>query len=258
MPNSGVGKSKPIFFRAVHTKTRWRKARHETLTNARSLGTRSARALFRGENDAIDLGKHGQPLYVVIWADGATSGEVLKPDALSDHGFRAETVTQEAIRRWESSGGASDDELEAYFDIGSHIEEAAPQVREHEAPSAMPESVEALEALLQAAVSASRALSQAARRKRLESASPVPRQIQVQATAFVRNADVIVEVLERARGQCESCQDAAPFLRMSDGSPYLEVHHIVPLARGGHDTVANAQALCPTCHRRIHFGNHAT
>lgn len=250
---------KPILFRAVHTRTRWRKARHETLANARSIGNRSARALFRGENDAIDREKHGEPLYVVIWADGAACGEVLKPDALSDRGFRTELVALEDIRRWENARGVADEELEGYFSgLGRVAEIAPPEAPTHRTPFVIPESAEQLEALLQAAIRESRAGSSEARRRRLESADPEPRRIQVQTTAFLRNADVIVEVLERAAGQCESCGEAAPFLRASDGSPYLEVHHIVPLARGGHDRVANAQALCPTCHRRLHFGNRAT
>jgi len=34
----------------------------------------------------------------------------------------------------------------------------------------------------------------------------------------------------------------------------LEVHHKVPLAEGGDDTVENAIALCPNCHRHAHYG----
>ncbi|MDH7515993.1 MAG: HNH endonuclease, partial [Bacteroidota bacterium] len=65
---------------------------------------------------------------------------------------------------------------------------------------------------------------------------------------------VIAEVLARANGICESCRQPAPFRRASDGSPYLEVHHRVWLSRGGEDTVSNAVALCPNCHRRMHYG----
>lgn len=36
--------------------------------------------------------------------------------------------------------------------------------------------------------------------------------------------------------------------------PTLEVHHLRRLADGGSDTVANAVALCPNCHREIHYG----
>ena len=33
-----------------------------------------------------------------------------------------------------------------------------------------------------------------------------------------------------------------------NGKPYLEVHHIIQLAKGGPDTIKNAVALCPNCH----------
>ncbi len=41
----------------------------------------------------------------------------------------------------------------------------------------------------------------------------------------------------------------------SDKTPYLEVHHRIPLAKKGEDTVANAIALCPNCHRKSHYGD---
>ncbi|MEQ1936169.1 MAG: HNH endonuclease [Fimbriimonadaceae bacterium] len=43
--------------------------------------------------------------------------------------------------------------------------------------------------------------------------------------------------------------------KKDDGRNFLEVHHVVPLAEGGDDTMANAAALCPMCHRELHFGN---
>ena len=73
-------------------------------------------------------------------------------------------------------------------------------------------------------------------------------------TAYKRNADVIVEVLIRAKGSCEQCKSKAPFSKKSDGTPYLEVHHKVQLSNGGDDTVENAIALCPNCHRERHYG----
>jgi 5-methylcytosine-specific restriction endonuclease McrA len=76
----------------------------------------------------------------------------------------------------------------------------------------------------------------------------------VTTTVFRRNPDVIAEVLERANGVCQRCQEAAPFRRASDSSPYLEVHHTIPLADGGDDAVDNALALCPNCHREMHYG----
>jgi hypothetical protein len=38
---------------------------------------------------------------------------------------------------------------------------------------------------------------------------------------FLRNPDVIAEVLYRADGKCEKCNKDAPFIRKSNGSPYL-------------------------------------
>ena len=101
-------------------------------------------------------------------------------------------------------------------------------------------------------IAASRALSGGDRAKKLAAATKVPERIQVISVGFRRNADVIVTVLVRAKGFCEKCKAKAPFLRRSDGSPYLEVHHGVPLSQGGEDTVANATALCPNCHRETH------
>ena len=93
----------------------------------------------------------------------------------------------------------------------------------------------------------------AARHKRLEAAPVKPVRVPVTTTAFIRNADVIAEVLSRANGTCELCHQAAPFKRRSDGTPYLEVHHKVRLADDGEDTVENAIALCPNCHRKEHY-----
>jgi hypothetical protein len=92
------------------------------------------------------------------------------------------------------------------------------------------------------------------RAKRLASAPPFPAFRAVTVREFVRNEDVVAEVLYRAHGRCGSCRKPAPFKRTRDGSPYLEVHHKIPLADDGEDTVQNAIALCPNCHRKFHFG----
>ncbi len=102
----------------------------------------------------------------------------------------------------------------------------------------------------QAAIDAERE----ARLKRLQTAPKYPPKIQVVSTAYIRNPDVVAEVLFRAKGRCEKCHADAPFLKKKDNSPYLEVHHRRPLADGGEDTVQNARALCPNCHRESHYG----
>lgn len=92
------------------------------------------------------------------------------------------------------------------------------------------------------------------RRRRLAEAPRRPVARTVEVRVFDRNPDVVAEVLARAAGNCEHCRSFAPFRRASDGTPYLEVHHLVHLANGGDDTVENAVALCPNCHRQKHYG----
>ena len=89
---------------------------------------------------------------------------------------------------------------------------------------------------------------------RIEQTSKIPEQIQITSVGFKRNADVITEVLLRANGICEKCNNNAPFIRKKDNSPYLEVHHTITLSNGGEDSIENAIAICPNCHRELHFG----
>lgn len=67
-----------------------------------------------------------------------------------------------------------------------------------------------------------------------------------------RDAGVVVWVLQQANDICELCDSQAPFMR-SDGTPYLEVHHVDPLGENGPDIIENAVALCPNCHRAVHY-----
>ncbi|GKW19628.1 hypothetical protein PEC302107_13570 [Pectobacterium araliae] len=96
--------------------------------------------------------------------------------------------------------------------------------------------------------------SSATRKKRLSVSSKHPEKRLIYIEFFVRNPDVVAEVLLRADGKCERCSSDAPFLRRRNNTPYLEVHHKIPLAEGGEDTVENAIALCPNCHRYLHYG----
>lgn len=71
-------------------------------------------------------------------------------------------------------------------------------------------------------------------------------------TRFVRDPEVVAWILEKAGGICEVCALPAPF-EDKHGDPYLEVHHVRPLADGGPDQADNAIAVCPNCHRRMHY-----
>ena len=75
----------------------------------------------------------------------------------------------------------------------------------------------------------------------------------VTTTRHNRNPAVSEWVLNQSDGVCESCGKIAPFCK-DDGSPFLEVHHLKRLADGGSDTVSNTVAICPNCHRELHYG----
>ena len=112
---------------------------------------------------------------------------------------------------------------------------------------------EAVEASFQAQVNESLLSTPEELTRRLAQSSDTPARVAVSSFVFTRNADVVAMVLMQAKGNCHACGAAAPFLRRSDGTPYLEVHHRTPLAEGGKDNVANAVALCPNCHRKAHY-----
>lgn len=75
-----------------------------------------------------------------------------------------------------------------------------------------------------------------------------------QISDFVRDPYIIAAALARAQDQCEIPNCTSQLFQRDDNRSYLEVHHIVPLGEGGDDSLINAAALCPSCHRELHFG----
>jgi len=80
-----------------------------------------------------------------------------------------------------------------------------------------------------------------------------PLKISMTIEVIERDEEVKKWVLKHSNGICGCCNKNAPFDKKGN-EPYLEVHHIIPLAEEGPDTVENAVALCPNCHREIHHG----
>ncbi len=80
-----------------------------------------------------------------------------------------------------------------------------------------------------------------------------PGRVNAVRTLYERDPNVVAWVLLQAGQTCECCNEKAPFDK-DDGSPFLEVHHVRPLGEGGPDTVNNAIACCPNCHRMLHRG----
>lgn len=84
--------------------------------------------------------------------------------------------------------------------------------------------------------------------------NPTPKRSTSQVTVYERSPAVKAWVLKHAGPYCEACHAVAPF-EVQPGIPYLEVHHVKPLSENGEDTIENAVALCPNCHRRCHFSH---
>jgi 5-methylcytosine-specific restriction endonuclease McrA len=97
-------------------------------------------------------------------------------------------------------------------------------------------------------------LSKEERIKKIMNYPKIPKKVIIKSYEYIRNPLVVIEALERANGKCEKCHKNAPFLRNKDSTPYLEVHHKIPLSQNGEDTLKNVLALCPNCHREEHFG----
>lgn len=83
-----------------------------------------------------------------------------------------------------------------------------------------------------------------------------PQKYQKFGTVYERDVRVAAKTLKFANGKCELC-DKPTFLK-KNGKPFLEVHHVLPLSQEGSDTVTNTVALCPNCHKELHFGAQST
>jgi len=81
-----------------------------------------------------------------------------------------------------------------------------------------------------------------------------PKSITIETKVYERKPEIVAWILDNAKGICEGCNMPSPFNRHKDSSPYLEVHHVRQLSHDGEDTIYNAVALCPNCHKEAHFG----
>jgi 5-methylcytosine-specific restriction protein A len=88
-------------------------------------------------------------------------------------------------------------------------------------------------------------------------ANSIPRIVERTTTSFERSPLIRAWVLKNAEGRCEACNAISSF-KTSDEEFYLEIHHMKPLSVKGTDSVTNAVALCPNCHRRLHYSSDKT
>ena len=137
--------------------------------------------------------------------------------------------------------------------VGSNVEqliraaltERGVQLGDPTAPTADEETLERRAAALQ-------------KQKRKEPPKGIlkPKRVPSSSTVYVRDPEVRAWVRNDAEGHCEGCGEPAPFQKL--GLPFLEVHHVKPLAEKGSDRITNAVALCPNCHRSCHHSDEKT
>lgn len=84
--------------------------------------------------------------------------------------------------------------------------------------------------------------------------NPKPQKTTI-VTQYSRDPEVTTFAKMLADGVCELCENPAPFA--TDDGPFLEVHHLIPMSEGGPDTPDNVVALCPNCHRSLHYAKDA-
>ena len=84
-----------------------------------------------------------------------------------------------------------------------------------------------------------------------------PRSATTTTTVFDRDARIVALAKKRAAYRCEVRACTPPLFKKSDGTSYVEVHHIIMLADGGRDEPENVACLCPNHHRELHYGVNA-
>lgn len=100
---------------------------------------------------------------------------------------------------------------------------------------------------------------------------PKPKKNTVSSESYIRDPKEIEKVLQMSGYKCEiglmlsqKCGDKnilkqhESFSKDKNGTPYMEVHHLIPfhhqdVFESSIDLVENLICLCPTCHRKLHF-----
>lgn len=76
--------------------------------------------------------------------------------------------------------------------------------------------------------------------------------------AYPRKKEESMEAKKNSNWTCELDSNHETFLCQSNETPYVEAHHLIPMAAQDYfentlDFADNIVALCPNCHRMIHY-----
>lgn len=83
--------------------------------------------------------------------------------------------------------------------------------------------------------------------------------IERKTVSYKRNPDIALNALKNADYKCEYCSEHDTFIRKTNGLPYTEPHHLVPMKAQGAfkvslDVENNIVSLCSNCHNLLHYG----
>ena len=78
------------------------------------------------------------------------------------------------------------------------------------------------------------------------------------SSKYPRNGSYAKQALEQANYKCEINSEHTTFISKATNKQYMEAHHLFPMSAqeeidNSLDVPANIIALCPGCHRKIHF-----
>lgn len=80
--------------------------------------------------------------------------------------------------------------------------------------------------------------------------------------AYQRNPGIARKCMEEMGYKCEADPSHLTFISRATDKPYIEAHHLIPIAYQGDfpeaslDVPENILILCPLCHRKFHHGYH--
>lgn len=90
---------------------------------------------------------------------------------------------------------------------------------------------------------------------RAKKVKPKRKHQKVTTTSYYRDPAIIAFAHRRSKYKCEMLKCKYVGFNKDSGGQFIEAHHIKPLSEGGEDSISNIAALCPTCHRKMHYSN---
>lgn len=76
----------------------------------------------------------------------------------------------------------------------------------------------------------------------------------ISSKVFERNPAVREYARRRSGCKCETPGCSWEGFLKTNGEAYIEVHHVIGLGDDGRDAIDNVAAVCPSCHRKAHYG----